>query len=562
MWSELLQGRSPDFGAYTSPLLAEVALASLLVGCWLAWRKRKLNPSVLALAWILVLSAAVATLDTAFWQFKRYQLPIMALFFPAAAWGCGALGRVFESHTRLRWARWALPALILIPSIFTTVTFARNYRDNVSVVHDQQVPMARWVSDNLPEDARIGVHDVGLMRYFGDRALYDVVGLTTPGPAEAWRQGPGAIYETMAHSEYRPDYFAIYPDVQGLRYLVNAGVFGDVLQEFPVDLPPHNVAAATNYQAVYRADWSNTYDQEQLQQAITLDTVTGMQLVDQLDVANLDSESDHDYEWWFDGTTPGFVSEVYRHSTLACDLDNCFATDGGRVLTGGEEFTLNTIPGEDLLLVTRVHGRTSAPLSVRVHGKQIAQRVQPEVPGQWVEVITLIPSDQITSRHTDIRIEADGVYMPYYHWAYQGEFEPDIPDNVEPIATFGESVRLLDYEITRQTDRFTVDLQWLGDAPDSGDGVVFVHLYGDIHREPVAQVVSRPAGGVLPPANWLAGTLQDSYTVMIPADLPPGTYSIAIGMFESATGGRYPVVGEGADADGRLFIGEITIEEP
>ena len=51
--------------------------------------------------------------------------------------------------------------------MFTTITFARNYRDNVRVVRDQQVPMARWVRDNLPEDARIGVHDVGLMRYFG-----------------------------------------------------------------------------------------------------------------------------------------------------------------------------------------------------------------------------------------------------------------------------------------------------------------------------------------------------------------------------------------------------------
>jgi hypothetical protein len=56
MWSELLRGRSPDVGAYTSPILAEAALASLLIGVWLAWRARRLNMAVVALAWIAALT--------------------------------------------------------------------------------------------------------------------------------------------------------------------------------------------------------------------------------------------------------------------------------------------------------------------------------------------------------------------------------------------------------------------------------------------------------------------------------------------------------------------------
>ncbi len=95
--------------------------------------------------------------------------------------------------------------------------------------------------------------------------------------------------------------------------------------------------------------------------------MAGMELVDQVDVANLDSEAAHDYHWWQGKTPPGFVTEVYKNVYQACGLENeadCWATDGGRVLTGGEEFTIKTIPGQDLLLVTRVHGRDSVPLTV------------------------------------------------------------------------------------------------------------------------------------------------------------------------------------------------------
>ena len=72
-----------------------------------------------------------------------------------------------------------------------------------------------------------------------------------------------------------------------------------------------------------------------------------MTLVDQIDVANLDSEARHDYRWWQDETPPGFVTEVYRHTSIslrAGDEADCWATDGGRVLTGGEEFTAEDHP--------------------------------------------------------------------------------------------------------------------------------------------------------------------------------------------------------------------------
>ena len=267
------------------------------------------------------------------------------------------------------------------------------------------------------------------------------------------------------------------------------------------------------------------------------------------------------------------MTEVYRNVYRACGLADeaaCWATDGGRVLTGGEEFTLRTNPGEDLLLVTRVHGRTSVPFMVSINGERV-DRVQPGVPGRWIEVVTWVPGERITGETTRVRIEpqiddaAMDAYMPYYHWAYQGDFAPYEDAQVAPLAVFGDTgaVRLIDAEMAQQAGQLEVTLTWQGPAPGAGDGIVFIHLYnrGNVDVEPVAQAVSRPAGDVLPPGNWLPGVLEDHHTVTLPDDLPPGTYAVAVGLYDARTGFRFPVEGTGADDDRRLFIGEITIEE-
>src|SRR5690606_19508898 len=139
---------------------------------------------------------------------------------------------------------------------------------------------------------------------------------------------------------------------------------------------------------------------------------------------DLESEAAHDYEWWQDALPAGFATEVYRLAYQACgEGAACEATDGGRVLTGGEAFTLATRPGEDLLLVTRVHGRETVPLAVEVNGERQASRIQPAVPGRWVEFVTWVQGDQVTAEtHVRITVEGAGVYQPYYHWAYQGAF--------------------------------------------------------------------------------------------------------------------------------------------
>ena len=101
-----------------------------------------------------------------------------------------------------------------------------------------------------------------------------------------------------------------------------------------------------------------------------------------------------------------------------------------------------------------------------------------------------------------------------------------------------------------------VNFEWYTDGSAKGDYKVFVHLYGDTSKPPVAQLDMRPGNGTLPPGNWLPGVLRDTITVDLNG-IPPGTYKVDIGMYDPVTFERLqPTHG---DEQGRLFIGEVKI---
>ncbi len=125
--------------------------------------------------------------------------------------------------------------------------------------------------------------------------------------------------------------------------------------------------------------------------------------------------------------------------------------------------------------------------------------------------------------------------------------------------TFGDRIILDGYSLNAQTfspgDILQLTLFWRALSPISNRYKVFVHLIGDPSQPPVAQHDGEPGGGLALTTTWQPGqTVADNHGVFIPLDLPPGEYSLVIGLYgvDDATRLTHP----GGDA---LFLSTITV---
>jgi len=582
MWRDVLFPQdwlsSLTTGVIGLGVLALIGLVGLLV------RGRKLIVLLLVL-WLISGTAAIATLDTAFWHFRRYQMPFVALLFPMASVGLVAVFSSIRMLSRLeRNGRYGLPIgeltlvlwmLLMLLGAFiifsfvdvglTSFTYGRWYAANVNSIYQQPLQMARWLAANTPVDATVAVHDVGMMRYIGNRTTIDMVGLTTPGAADYWRNGPGAVAQFLMKE--RPDYIAAYTDARGLSYLADTGIYGELLVGFPVDYDESsNVALAGHFQAIYEPEWSAAEHTSEVLQPGVKQYLSGLELVDSIDVGDVETEESHQYHWSNLDLAPGFVSEVYEQGYLRCVIKSCTILDAGRRINGNEAFTLATHPNEDLVLVTRLHPLTRGTYDVYV-GEQLVDTVWiPEIPGTWLEVSSLIPSEYITSTRTVINIipqTPNSFYMPYYHWAWQGSYtRPHTTFTDKRGGSFQNGEITVWTGIPRQafhskTPQIFFDVIFHSDGKAQGDYKFFAHVYNDIHQPPIAQVDTYALGTELP-GNWLPGDFADIISLDL-SGISSGTYQVAIGMYEPLMNERLKP-DSGDDEFGRLFIGEVELK--
>lgn len=554
MWSEFIAGVGEHGILYLTPLLALLAL----IGLWRISRQQKRwTLLILVLAWLLSVSATVSTLDTAFWHFKRYQMPLMVLFF--------VLGAAAVHHNNRLRAVFAAPLLLV--SCLSFATFYSYYLQNVQSVVEQPLAMAQWLRANTPEDSVIAVHDVGMIRYLGDRTTLDMVGLTTPDAADDWRSGPGAVGEYLTSVQPRPDYIAAYTTARGLNFLAQTGVYGDLLAGFTAEYDPRfNVALGGEFQGIFQPTWEGVAAANDVQQPSMLHYLEGLQLVDQVDVADLASENAHDYHWSNNARFDGFATEFYQQDYIDCALENCSIADGGRLITGEESFILDTIPNQDFILITRIHPINAGKIDIYVENMQVATRWIPAQPGQWLEIATLIPAEIVQNERTRIIIVPDipgGSYMPYMHWAYQGDYSPQVLSDSEVTFQDGAIQMRIDYALSDDQRQLNGTILWGTQSGATGDYRLFIHVVDDPTQPPVAQAQdSRPGRGTLPPGNSLPGIFSDDFVVDL-VQVPAGTYQVALGLYDPVTGERLLPASSNFEVDvsgRRVFVGQVRVD--
>jgi 4-amino-4-deoxy-L-arabinose transferase-like glycosyltransferase len=146
---------------------------------------------------------------------------------------------------------------------------------------------------------------------------------------------------------------------------------------------------------------------------------------------------------------------------------------------------------------------------------------------------------------------------------------PPVLDGVNALTAgseFGGVIRLdrVETEFLQETQFVTTTLLWEATGTPATDYTAFVHVL-DAAGQRVAGFDQAPAGARLPTARWRAGDrVLSEFEIALESPLPPGTYTLWAGLYESASAGalRLPVTAPGAlvAGDGQVRVGEFEIQ--
>ncbi|MCC6525630.1 MAG: hypothetical protein IT373_23475 [Polyangiaceae bacterium] len=349
------------------------------------------------------------TYDTMLWNRVRYMWPFAPAWFLALVClsdGLGLLGerlwRPLRLATPIVYGAFAVAFAVKLP--WARDDLAQSSR----AISKQQVALGKWAAQKLPPEAIIGLNDTGALAYMSGRRTFDVVGLTTEGEAPYWVAGPGSRFEHYEQlpREKLPTHFVVYP-----QWMQCDPVLGRELTHRTVR--DQSILGGATMTA-YEASWSLLGSGAAPFRALP----AGVELVDELDVADLESERGHRY-----ARLSGRPSENLVQA-LAFQGSSRKIADGGRVNRPQDRFETELPAGQRILMVLRLG--CAEPVEIWQDDVKLGVAEPPEDRGEgrggegrcWEERrIELPPSKR--SRQAFVLHPADGrPFASYHYWFY------------------------------------------------------------------------------------------------------------------------------------------------
>jgi hypothetical protein len=335
---------------FRGALIFGIALAMLLPCTYLSFlwnRLRYLWP--FAFAWFIGLACLAASIREAVLRFGFKARGVDALV-------AGAFAGALASHLP-----WTLDDLA----------------NSASAIDRQQVTLGEWAARELPPEAKIGVNDTGAIAYLGEHKTFDVVGLTTPSEADQWVAGAGSRfehYERLAGQSplLLPTHFIVYP-----HWMACDVVLGRELERATVT--DQTILGGTTM-VVYEARWDLLQSGAR---PLSAELDRGARLVDELDVADLVSEREHEYVLGPNAETDDVPLVLERNGRT-------IAADGARVRRSFDRFSLHPGTRGPLVLVARLSTNEEMTIDVRIAGR-IAGSIELD-PTNWDERAIAWPS--------------------------------------------------------------------------------------------------------------------------------------------------------------------------
>ncbi len=167
------------------------------------------------------------------------------------------------------------------------------------------------------------------------------------------------------------------------------------------------------------------------------------------------------------------------------------------------------------------------------------------------------PFDQFYGREQPLHVVR--LHGVDYAWIYQAP-----PPVAQPAAaSFGGDLRLRGFELkapARPGQPLVYQLFWQTGAAPLPDLMLFSHLIGADGQTYARSDLPQPSGG-WPAHRYTSGEVA----LPLPADLPPGSYRLVIGLYDPATGQRLPIgtpqpIDPALDGPDALVLASVQIE--
>lgn len=132
-------------------------------------------------------------------------------------------------------------------------------------------------------------------------------------------------------------------------------------------------------------------------------------------------------------------------------------------------------------------------------------------------------------------------------------------------ADVGSTFRFLGADlpsVAHPNETLNIRLFWQAIAQTEKNYTTFLHLIAP-DGQLIAQQDQPPLGGFFPTSAWDANDqIFDDYVLQLPPDAPTGRYELRMGMYDSETVQRLPVVmdGEGSTAGDSVIVGSIEVK--
>ncbi len=414
---------------YLPPFALLFALLGLVPLLCKEWRATGPGAYLLSAAWFFLGLSSTCVVEAGFVHSQRYHLPYLPLLLLFTAIGLHTVTSLFKEYARE--ACIGLGALLLFFSAPSLLYWADEYGENANDIYNQHRRMSWWVKDVTAPESIIGLTDAGLIPYYSERPIYDFVGLTTNDQAMHWRNGVGSSFERIERlaPDQRPDYIITYPYLWGEEHFLGKPVYQITLLKNTVTSGKDLVAFEQDWSMLGRGHRQRSLPPSLL--SVRRADMPTSSVVDSLDVADLESEREHGYRHWEDSERRPYLPWPYRGNLfrkLSYPHDASQEVwDGGRAITGGEEFRIGIFPGQALRIVMRTDAPWPVSLRVTVNRTVVGEwNIQATPKGEWQDAEFTIPAAYVPHASTaTIRLDfiwphvIEKAHQPFYYWFIQ-----------------------------------------------------------------------------------------------------------------------------------------------